>query len=109
VKTVSLDSPQFSLEGLLREAAGGEVVFLTTDGRPRFALVAVDDSDQEAFSLRSNTEFMAYLDQCKQRARQGPTKSLQEIKRYFTDGPSLPGPPPASSEEHETEDDRQGA
>jgi antitoxin (DNA-binding transcriptional repressor) of toxin-antitoxin stability system len=92
LKTVSLDSPQFTLEGLLREAAAGEVVFLTTDGLPRFALVAVDEGDQEAFSLRSNTDFMAYLDECKQRARRGPTKSLEEIKRLFSDEESLSEP-----------------
>ncbi len=92
LKTVSLDSPQYTLEGLLREAAGGEVIFLTTDGLPRFALVAVDEGDQEAFALRSNTEFMAYLDECKQRVRQGPTKSLEEIKRLFAEEKLSPGP-----------------
>jgi len=108
VKTVSLDSPQFTLEGLLREAAGGEVVFLTTDGLPRFALVAVDESDQEAFALRSNADFMAYLDECKQRARQGPRKSLEEIKRLFADGTSLPDPRWPGGKDHAADDDRKG-
>jgi antitoxin (DNA-binding transcriptional repressor) of toxin-antitoxin stability system len=103
LKTVSLDSPQFTLEALLREAAAGEVVFLTTDGLPRFALVAVDEGDQEAFSLRSNSDFMAYLDECKQRARRGPAKSLEEIKRLFSDDESLSEPrtnEPARTEEN---------
>jgi len=105
LKTVSLDSPQFTLEGLLREAAGGEVIFLTTNGLPRFALVAVDEGDQEAFALRSNTEFMAYLDECKQRVRQGPTKSLEEIKSLFSEEKSLPGPRPVGGKGHEGQDD----
>jgi hypothetical protein len=89
LKTVSLDSPQFTLEGALRDAADGEVVFLTTGGSPRFALVAVDEGDQEILALRSSAEFLAYLDESKLRARWGPTKSLEEIKRLFSqDEPS---------------------
>jgi antitoxin (DNA-binding transcriptional repressor) of toxin-antitoxin stability system len=83
LKTISIDSPQFTLEGMLREAAEGEIVFLTTDGLPRFALVAVDEGDQEVLALRSNADFMAYLDECKLRAMQEPTKSLEEIKKLF--------------------------
>jgi prevent-host-death family protein len=93
MKTVSLDSPQFSFEGVLRDAAEGDVVFLTTDGRPQFAIVPVDESDREVFALRSNAEFMAYLDECAQRAMREPRKSLEEIKKlYLTEEP-----PPASS------------
>ena len=94
MKTVSLDSPQFTLEGMLREAAGGEVVFLTTDGLPRFALVEVDEGDQEVLALRSNADFMAYLDECKLRARQEPTKSLEEIKKLYLTEEAGPGPAP---------------
>ena len=91
MKTVSLDSPQFTLEGMLREAAEGEVVFLTTGGAPRFALVAVDEGDQEVLALRSNADFMAYLDECKLRARREPSKSLEEVKRIYLAEESAPG------------------
>lgn len=84
MKTVSLDSPQFALQDALRDAAAGQVVFLTEGGLPRFALVAVDDGDQEVLALRSNAEFLAYLDEAKLRARRDPTKSLEEIKRLFS-------------------------
>jgi hypothetical protein len=98
MKTVSIDSPQFSLEGLLREAADGDVVFLKTGGQTRFALVAVDEGDEEVLALRSNADFMAYLDACKLRARQEPTKSLEEIKKlYLTEEPA-----PESSSNEET-------
>ncbi len=90
MKTVSLDSPQFTLEGVLREAANGDVVFLTTGGQTRFALVAVDEGDEEVLALRSNTDFMAYLDACKLRARREPTKSLEEIKRLFSSEEAAP-------------------
>ena len=70
---------------LLRDAADGEVVFLTTDGSPRFALVAVDEGDQEVLALRSSADFLAYLDEAKRKARQGPTRSLEEIKRLFSE------------------------
>jgi hypothetical protein len=91
LKTVSLDSPQFTLEAALRDAAEGEVVFLTTGGSPRFALVEVDEGDQEVLALRSSTDFLAYLDESKCRARQGPTRSLEEIKRLFSEDESSAG------------------
>ena len=50
------------------------------------------EDDQEVIALRSNADFMAYLDECKLRARREPTKSLEEIKRlYLTEG-LVPGP-----------------
>ena len=85
MKTVSLDSHQFTLEGVLQYAADGEVVFLTNGGLPRFALVAVDEGDQEVLALRSTTDFLAYLDECKLRARRGPTRSLEEIRAQFSE------------------------
>jgi len=85
LKTMTLDSPDLTVDKLLREAAEGDVVYLTSGGLPRFALVALDEGDQEVFALRSNAEFMAYLDQCKERARQGPRKTLQELRNLDAD------------------------
>jgi hypothetical protein len=101
LKTVSLDSPQFTLEGALREAADGVVVFLTTGGRTRFALVAVDEGDEEILALRSNADFMGYLDESKLRARQGPSRSLEEIRSRLSGKDSateLKSDPPANRE-----------
>ena len=92
MKTISLDSPQFTLEGALRDAAEGQVVFLTEGGQPRFALVAVDEGDQEVLALRSNTEFLAYLDEAKLRARREPSHSLAEIRRLYSREGSSAGP-----------------
>ena len=83
MKSISIDSAQTNLQGVLREAADDEIVFLTAAGLPRFALVAVDEGDQEILALRSNADFMAYLDECKLRARQEPSKSLEGIKELY--------------------------
>jgi antitoxin (DNA-binding transcriptional repressor) of toxin-antitoxin stability system len=83
VKTVALDRQELTLEHVLREAAGGEVVFLTEGGDARFALVAVDEADREVFALGSNPEFMTYLDACRERAKAGPRKSLREIRESY--------------------------
>jgi antitoxin (DNA-binding transcriptional repressor) of toxin-antitoxin stability system len=82
VKTVDLDRQEITLEHLLQEAAGGEVIFLTAGGEARFALVAVDEADREVFALRSNPEFLAYLDSCRERARVGPRKTLREMREF---------------------------
>ncbi len=50
-------------------------------------------------ALRSSAEFLAYLDESKLRARQGATKSLQEIRRRFSQDE-------ASSESKPTEGSR---
>ncbi|MEO6812117.1 MAG: hypothetical protein ABI353_23660 [Isosphaeraceae bacterium] len=83
MKTVSLDSKGLTLERILQEAADGDVVFLTEGNQTRFALVAVDDGDREVLALRSNPEFMAFLDDCQERARTRPRKSLKDVRAAF--------------------------
>jgi hypothetical protein len=90
MKTVTLDAPDLTIERLLREAAGGDVVLLTSGGQARFAPVAVDEGDQEAFALRSNAEFMAYLARCQERARQGPRRSLAAVRQRYAAGETSP-------------------
>ena len=85
MKTPTLDANGLTLDGLLRAAADGEVVFLTSRGEAKFALVAVDDGDQEVLALRSNADFLAYLDACKLRARTQPRITLAEIREHFGD------------------------
>jgi len=80
MKTIAIDAADLTIEHLLSEAGGGEVVFLTSGGEARFAIVAVDEGDREAAALRSSPDFMAYLDACSERARRGPRKTLAEIR-----------------------------
>ena len=83
MKTISLDSKSVTLRSLLKQAARGEVLFLTKGGRTRFALMPADEGDQEACALRSNAEFLAYLTDAERRARSRPRKSLEEIRRLY--------------------------
>ena len=87
MKTISLDSKSLPLEKLLSEAAQGEVVFLTTQGQTRFALVSADEGDQEVCALKSNPEFLAYLTGAEERARTRPRKTLQEIRELYGSQP----------------------
>ena len=45
----------------------------------------VNDGDQEVLALRSNADFLAYLDACKSRARTQPRMTLAEIREHFGD------------------------
>ena len=45
----------------------------------------VDDGDREVLALRSNADFLAHLDACKQRARTQPRMTLAEIREHFGD------------------------
>ncbi len=83
MKSLTLDANDLTLDGLLHEAANGEVVFLTSHGEAKFALVAVDEGDREILALRSNADFLSYLDACKERARTQPRMTLEEIRDHF--------------------------
>ncbi len=61
MKTLSVPVEGLTLKQLLKKAARQDVVFLTTGGEMRYALVPADEGDQEICALRSNTEFLAYL------------------------------------------------
>ena len=89
MKAVSLPLEGLSLEKLLDEAARSEVVYLTAGGQTRFALMSVDEGDEEVAAMRLNDELMAYLAQCSERAQRTPGKSLQEIRKLY--GVSLEG------------------
>src|SRR5437762_197177 len=80
VKSISLEVQGLTLERVLKEAAGDEVVFLTTNGKIRFAVLPADESDEEVLAIRSNAELMQYLAECSERARTAPRKSMQQIR-----------------------------
>ena len=57
---------------------------LTEKGKPAFALVGVEDEFAlEALTLGRNEKFMSYLDGVAERAKQGRTYSLKEIRAEF--------------------------
>lgn len=92
MKTVDLDRRELTLEHVLHEATGNDIVFLTSGGEARFALVAIDEADREDFALRSNPVFLAYLDACRERAKVGPRKSLREMRETWEAGDLRPAP-----------------
>jgi hypothetical protein len=70
--------------------ATGSVIMTDFDAQQRDLL----EEDQQVVALRSNADFMAYLDECKLRARREPTQSLEEIKKLYLIEESVPGPTP---------------
>jgi hypothetical protein len=57
-----------------------EVVYLTREGRTRFVVVPLDEGDEEVLAIRKNARLMAYIAECVERGRKGPTKTLAQIK-----------------------------
>jgi hypothetical protein len=42
--------------------------------------VPLDEGDAEVLAIQKNAELMAYIVECVERGRKGPTKSLAQIK-----------------------------
>src|SRR5438876_7745676 len=72
-----------NIERLLSAAARTDALFLTRKGKVRHVLMPADDGDQEVCALRNNAEFMAYLEECVERAKKGPTYTLEQIEAHF--------------------------
>ena len=79
MKTMPLEG--LTLDRLVQEAASGAIVLVTEHGQARFALMPLNDGDDEIIRMRSNSALMAFLDECARRAAQGPRKTLDEIRR----------------------------
>jgi hypothetical protein len=77
---IAIESQNLTLKELIKLAKKSPV-FITEDGETRYALVAVDEADIEAYSLGSNEEFIAYLQATRERARREGTASIQEMRR----------------------------
>jgi hypothetical protein len=77
---IAVESRNPTLSELI-ELAKKSPVFITEEGETRYAFVAVDEADIEAYSLGSNEEFIAYLQAARERARQEGTISIDEMRR----------------------------
>jgi hypothetical protein len=80
MKTVAIETETRRLSELLRKN-GTEVIYLTRNGRAKYALVPLDEGDEEALAIRRNAQLMQYLAKASKAARKGPLKSLEEIER----------------------------
>src|SRR5437016_879173 len=83
MKLRTLAIEDLTLERLLSEKARTDALFLTRRGKVRYVLLRADDGDQEVCALRNNPDFMAYLEECIERAKKGPTYSIEEIRAHF--------------------------
>jgi hypothetical protein len=83
MKTLDLEKEKRTLGELLSSNRGKEVIYLTKKGRATHALIPLDDMDREVLAIRNNPELMAYIDACSERARKGPRKSIEEIRKQF--------------------------
>lgn len=95
MKTRTLEVEGLTLERLLQEATTEDVVFLTSQGQIRFAVMPADEGDPEICALRSNHEFLSYLSGCEDRAKTRPRKSLQRIRELYGSPPQAASGPAA--------------
>ena len=77
---IAIESQNLTLRELIKLAKKSPV-FITEDGETRYALVAVDEADIEAYSLGGNEEFIAYLQAARERAQREGTLSIGEMRR----------------------------
>lgn len=83
MKTLAIENERRPLKQLLAEGNGKEVIYLTKKGRAKYALVPLDEGDEEVLAIRRNAKLMSYLDRCEERALRGPRKTLEEIEERF--------------------------
>ncbi len=90
MKTLALEKTALAV----RKAAylaKGDVLVLTENGKPAFAVVGVNDEMAlEALALGRNAEFMGYLDEVS--ARGGKKHSLKETQEEFGVAEATPAP-----------------
>jgi hypothetical protein len=80
MKTIEIKTETRPLAEWLPKEDSEEIVYLTREGRARFVVVPLDEGDDEALAARKNAGLMAYIDECVERARKGPAKTLAQIK-----------------------------
>lgn len=83
MRTVAIETEKRPLAQLLREENGSKVIVLTKRGRARYAVVPLDEGDEEVLAIRRNKKLMAYLDECEKRALREPRKTLAEVKKHL--------------------------
>jgi hypothetical protein len=82
MKVIELENESRPVAQLLGLARTEPLVF-TRKGRPVAALVDVADDNLETLSLRTNAEFQAYLQQCRDRHEREGGMSLEEARARY--------------------------
>ena len=80
---VAIETERRPVAEWLPQEDSDELVYLTKRGRKKFVVVPLDEMDEEVLAIRKNARLMGYIDKLSERARKGPTKSLDQIKAKF--------------------------
>jgi hypothetical protein len=80
---VAIETERRPIAEWLPRLNSNELVYLTKKGRKKFVVVPLDKMDEELLAMRKNAVLMAHIDKLFERARKGPTKSLEEIKAKY--------------------------
>ena len=84
MKTISIETEDRPVRKWLPKRKNSrDVIYLTQNGRPTFAIVPLDEGDQEVLAIRKNKKLMSVLDELSRRALAGPRKTLAEIKKKY--------------------------
>jgi hypothetical protein len=77
---VAIETERRPIGEWLPRQNSNELVYLTKKGRKRYVVVPLNDMDEEILAMRKNAALMAHIDNLFEHARNGPWKSLEEIK-----------------------------
>ncbi|MBI3821905.1 MAG: hypothetical protein HY289_04400 [Planctomycetes bacterium] len=77
---IAIDKEKRPIAEWLPRGNSNELVYLTRRGRKKFVVVPLDDMDQEVMAIRKNAALMAHIHELSERARKGPTKSIDEVR-----------------------------
>jgi hypothetical protein len=98
MKSIAIETETRPVAEWLPKEDSDEIVYLTREGRTRYAIVPLDEGDEEVLAIQKNAKLMAYITACVERATTGPTKSLAQIRAELNlENEAASDPPPASS------------
>jgi len=80
MKAIHIESENRPLNEWLPHEGSEDLVYLMRAGRARYVVVPLDEGDEESLAIQKNAQLMAHLAKCVESARQGPTKTLAQIK-----------------------------
>lgn len=80
MKSIAIEKTKLNAADLA-SLAQAEPLVLTKRGQPVCAIIEIDDLDLEAWSLGSNPEFLALLEQSRKRLREEGGIPLDEVRR----------------------------
>jgi hypothetical protein len=83
MKTVPIETERRPIKDWLPQKNRREVIYLTKNGKARYAVVPLDEGDREVLAIRNNKKLMAHIEELTLLALQGPRKSLAEIKKKY--------------------------